>query len=71
VRGTVRRLPKHTPRGLADILVVHVRRSYFLEVKRPKTYQSPEQRDFQANAEKASAHYAVVRSIDDVRLLGL
>jgi hypothetical protein len=68
---TMRRLPKHTPRGIADIIVIHVGRPYFLEVKRPKTYQSPEQKEFQRAAEAAGASYAVVRSIDDVQALGL
>lgn len=67
----MRRLPKHTPRGLADIIVVHIGRPFFLEVKRPGTYQSPDQKAFQAEAEAAGAHYAVVRSIDDVQALGL
>jgi hypothetical protein len=34
-RGTFRALPKHTPRGIADIIVVHVGRPYFLKLKRP------------------------------------
>jgi hypothetical protein len=50
---------------------VHVGRPYFLEVKRPKTYQSPEQKEFQKRAEGAGAYYAVVRSIEDVQALGL
>jgi hypothetical protein len=70
-RGAFRALPKHTPRGIADIIVVHVGRPYFLEVKRPSTYQQPEQKEFQKAAETAGALYAVVRSIDDVQALGL
>src|SRR6185295_12982606 len=68
---TMRRLPKHTPRGIADIIVVHTGFPYFLEVKRPGTYQSAEQKAFQKQAEKAGAFYSVVRSIDDVQVLGL
>jgi hypothetical protein len=70
-RGAFRELPKHTPRGIADIIVVHVGGPYFLEVKRPSTYQRPEQKEFQKAAETAGALYAVVRSIDDVQALGL
>jgi hypothetical protein len=70
-RGAFRALPKHTPRGIADIIVVHIGKPYFLEVKRPGTYQTPEQKDFQKAAEAAGALYAVVRSIDDVQVLGL
>ena len=63
--------PKHAMRGVPDIIVVHVGRPYFLEVKRPKSYQSPEQKEFQKGAEAAGAYYAVVRSIEDVQALGL
>jgi hypothetical protein len=66
-----RRMPKHAKRGVSDIILVHVGQPYFLEVKRRGTYQSPEQKAFQAEAEKAGALYAVVRSIDDVQALGL
>jgi hypothetical protein len=53
---TMRRLPKHTPRGVADILCIHVGRPYFLEGKRPGTHQSPEQKAFEAEAERAPSH---------------
>ena len=66
-----RRMPKYAMRGVPDIILVHVGRPYFLEVKRPGTYQSPEQKGFQRQAETAGALYAVVRSIDDVQALGL
>jgi hypothetical protein len=39
-------------------------------VKRPGTYQHPEQKEFQ-KAEASGALYAVVRSIDDVQALVL
>jgi hypothetical protein len=67
----MRRLPKGAVRGMADIIVVHVGRPYFLEVKRAGTYQSPDQKLFQQRAEGAGAMYAVVRSIEDVQQLGL
>jgi hypothetical protein len=57
-----RRMPKHAKRGVADIILVHVGRPYFLEVKRKGTYQSPEQKEFQEQAEKAGAHYAISAS---------
>jgi hypothetical protein len=57
--------------GSPDIILVHTGRPYFLEVKRPKTKQSPDQVSFQKEAKKAGALYAVVRSIDDVQALGL
>lgn len=66
-----RAMPKHTPKGISDIFVLYGARPYFLEVKRPGTYQTPEQREFQSRAEAAGAVYAVVRSIEDVQKLRL
>ena len=66
-----RRMPKHSLKGVADIILVYAGRPYFLEVKRLRTYQSPEQKDFQKRAEAAGGLYAVVRSIEDVQALGL
>jgi hypothetical protein len=51
--------------------VVHIGKSYFLEVKRPGTYLRPEQKDIQKRAAAAGAYYSVVRLIDDVQALGL
>jgi len=70
-RKLFRAMPKHTPKGISDIFVLYGARPYFLEVKRSGSYQTPEQREFQKRAEFAGALYAVVRSIDDVRALGL
>jgi hypothetical protein len=64
-------MPKYAIRGVPDIIVVHVGRPYFLEVKRPRAYQSPDQKLFQQRAETAGAMYAVVRSIEHVQRLGL
>jgi hypothetical protein len=46
-------MPKYAMRGVPDIIPVHVSRPYFLEVKRTGTYQSPEQKEFQRQAEAA------------------
>jgi hypothetical protein len=70
---TMRRLPKYTPKGLPDIVVVQGGMFVALEVKKekPKTYQSKEQKEFQAWVEKHGGRYYVVRSIDDVQKIGL
>jgi VRR-NUC domain len=70
-RGIHRRPSRHNKRGMSDILVVHVGVPYFLEVKTPVGRQSPDQKDFQEQVEKAGGVYAVVRSIPDVQALGL
>lgn len=67
----MRRLPKYTPKGLPDIVVVAGGQFIALEVKRPKTYQSPEQKAFQKLVESHGGKYHVVRSIDDVQAIGL
>lgn len=67
----MRRLPKYTPRGVPDIIVVRGGAFYGLEVKTPKGKQSPEQKEFQAMVESHGGHYHVVRSVDDVVAIGL
>jgi len=70
-RKVLRGMPKHTPKGISDIFVLYGARPYFLEVKRPGSYQTPEQQEFQRRTEFVGACYAVVRSIEDVQCLGL
>lgn len=66
-----RRLPKHTPRGIPDILAIKGGRAYFLEVKTETGKQSDAQKEFEREAIAVGALYSVVRSIDDVQSLGL
>src|SRR4051812_16746638 len=70
-RGVFRALPKHTPKGLPDILVVKNGNAIFLEVKRPDGKLSEEQHEFGRGAMLAGADYHVVHSIDDVIKLSL
>jgi hypothetical protein len=67
----MRRLPKYTPRGLPDIIVI--KDGYFigLEVKKPKTYQSKEQKEIEKQIKEAGGEYYVVRSIDKLIEIGL
>lgn len=71
---TMRRLPKYTPKGLPDIIVIAGGLFYALEVKKPapnKTYQSKDQKIFEANVKKHGGRYYVVRSLEDVQAIGL
>lgn len=68
---TMRRLPKFTPRGVPDIIVVAGGMFYGLEVKTKIGRQSPEQKEFEALVQKHSGKYFVVRSIEDVQKIGL
>ena len=68
---TMRRLPKHTPRGLPDIIVVVGGIFYALEVKSAVGKQSPDQKIIQSDIEKHGGKYFLVRSIEDVQSIGL
>jgi len=68
---TMRRLPKFTPRGLPDIIVVAGGLFYALEVKSEVGKQSKEQKEFEALVKKHGGKYFVVRSIGDVIEVGL
>jgi hypothetical protein len=68
---TMRRLPQYTMRGLPDIIVIREGLFIGLEVKKPGTYQSKEQKAFEKLCQEHKAFYFVVRSIDDVQAIGL
>lgn len=59
-------------RGTADILIVHRGGAYFIEVKGPRGKMSPEQHLECLAADRAGAHYATVRTIEETEetLLG-
>ena len=69
-RKLFRRMPAYSIKGVSDLILLKNGVAYFLEVKRPKTYQSPEQKEFEKNVKSNGCVYKVVRSVDDVRLLG-
>lgn len=66
-----RRLPKHTMRGLPDIIIIRQGRFIGLEVKRKGTKQSEHQVAFEKLCSEAGGAYHVVRSIEDVQAIGL
>jgi hypothetical protein len=70
-RGIFRSLPKHTPKGLSDIIAVKNGKAYFIEVKREDGKLSAEQIEFGKDVILAGAEYVVARSIEDVQRLGL
>lgn len=69
----MRKLPKYTPKGLPDIIVIKKGIFYGLEVKKsePKTYQSKDQKIFEANVKAHGGQYYVVRSVQDVKMIPL
>jgi hypothetical protein len=71
VRKTFRSKPKYALNGVPDIIVI--RDGFFigLEVKKAKTYQSKDQKEFERKCKDAGGEYYVVRSIKDVQDIGL
>lgn len=67
----MRRLPKYTPRGLPDIVVIAGGTFIGLEVKTKIGRQSPDQKLFEQLVKKHNGKYFVVRSIEDVEAIGL
>lgn len=70
-RGVFRRLPKHTPKGVSDLLAVKNGRAYFIEVKGVAGKLSEDQKAFEHRVALAGATYVTARGIDDVQRAGL
>ncbi len=68
---TFKAMPKYSMNGIPDIIVIHQGFFIGLEVKREKTKQSPSQIEFEKRCKEAGGEYYVVRSIDDVKEIGL
>jgi hypothetical protein len=67
-----KRMPKHSLRGVPDIIVIRQGRFVNLEAKRPGAKQSPDQLEFERRTKLNGAEYYVVHSINDVlQALGL
>lgn len=67
-----RSLPKDTPRGIPDIMVVHSGQFIGIEVKRPGMKLRPEQAEFGTKMVLHGAGYYVVHSLQEVKdLIGL
>ena len=65
------RMPKYSRTGLPDIIIIRDGFIIGLEVKTEKGRQSPNQVQCQKDWKEAGAEYWVVRSIDEVQILGL
>lgn len=66
-----RKMPKYGMRGVPDIIVIKDGFFVGLEVKAAKGRQSPEQIAFEDRVKEAGGEYYVVKSIDEVREIGL
>jgi len=66
-KKTFRSLPKFTPRGIPDIILLHDGKFIGFEVKRPGEKLKPDQIIFKNNCDNARVDYFEVHSIDEVK----
>jgi hypothetical protein len=66
-----RKKGKYQINGVPDVIVIHQGFFIGLEVKKKGTYQSKEEKEFEKRCKEAGGEYYVVRSIDDVKEIGL
>lgn len=69
--GGFRAMPKYSMKGIPDIIIVKNGTVIFLEVKTPVGVMSDSQLEFQKKCILEKVNYHVVKSIDDVMLIGL
>lgn len=73
-RKVFRKMPKYSMKGVADIICFDKTGTgiaIFLEIKKPKTYQSSDQKEFQKKCESVGAEYYIIRKLEDVIEIGL
>ncbi len=63
---TFRSMPKHSMKGVPDIIIVREGKFIGVEVKRPKAKMRPDQFIFKALCEANHGEYHVVYSVDDI-----
>jgi hypothetical protein len=63
---TFRALPKYTPRGLPDIILVHKGKFVAIEVKRPSAKLRPEQEEFALRCITNGVEYWKVTSLGEL-----
>lgn len=66
---TFRKLPKFTPRGLPDIIVLHQGQFHGIEVKRPGQKLRPEQIDIAKKIRDSGCNYHLVFSLEEVQTI--
>lgn len=69
-RNAFRALPKHSMKGVPDIIVVE-NGFIGIEVKKKGGRQSPEQKEFEKRCFEAGGEYLLAYSVDDVIAFGL
>ncbi len=65
---TFRSMPKHSLKGVPDIIVIVAGSFIGLEIKRPNAELRPDQITFRAKCIENGGHYHVIHSLDEVRM---
>lgn len=65
------KMPKYSRTGLPDIILIKDGFIVGLEVKKEKGKQTPNQKIVEKEWKEAGGEYYVVKSIDDVKVIGL
>lgn len=66
-----RKMPEFSRKGVSDVIAVSDSIVYFLEFKRAGCYQSKDQKKFEEDVTKSGGVYSVIRTLEDVKELGL
>lgn len=66
-----RSMPKHSMRGVPDIILIDGGHFVGLEVKKRTGRQSPEQKLFEKKLTEAGGSYHIVHDVEEVQKLGL
>ncbi len=64
-------MPKYALKGVPDIIVIKDGWFVGLEIKNKGKYQSKEQKEFEKNCKGAGGEYYVIRSVDQLKEIGL
>lgn len=64
-------MPRHSKKGVPDIILISQGQFIGLEVKREGGKQSPYQKEFQVGCEKAGGKYYIVTDLKDLEKIGL
>lgn len=70
-KGIHRRMPVHAKKGVPDIIVIKKGQFIGLEVKSATGRQNEDQRAFELFIKENGGFYYLVRSLEDVRKIGL
>lgn len=70
-KKVMRKMPKGSLKGVPDIQVLWNGFPVFLEIKAPKGTLSPEQKTFKENCKKQGIEYHIIKSVDQLKEIGL